>query len=368
MADCVAAEDARQGAVTGKTIEDQDRAWRRWKEYANSIGIGNDLFLDGLPKPNRIKIMGAFAMALREGRFSKRTHAPLAEGTIRNTISFMASTFRDNDRPNPTKDDDGKLGRLLSRLFRAFRNKDPAPKQQKALPATVLIELSNLQATESQRARFELSAGAMFFCMRSREYLKVPQAEKGRTDIIRLRCIIFRRGRRIIRHDDPELEYADNVTIIFEMQKKDERDDSVTHWCTNHPILCPVRLWATVVKRIKSYPGTDDNTPVSAVWRNNRIEHITSKEIIDAINASAEAIGWDNLGVKKGDFGTHSIRSGGAMAMYLDEVSIYTIMLIGRWSSEAFLKYIRKQVDKFTYNIAKRMLKHLKFRHLPLVD
>ena len=82
MADCVAAEDARQGAVTGKTIEDQDRAWRRWKEYANSIGIGNDLFLDGLPKPNRIKIMGAFAMALREGRFSKRTHAPLAEGTI----------------------------------------------------------------------------------------------------------------------------------------------------------------------------------------------------------------------------------------------------------------------------------------------
>jgi hypothetical protein len=81
MADCVAAEDARQGAVTGKTIEDH-RAWRRWEEYANSIGIGDDLFLDGLSKPNRIKIMGAFAMALREGRFSKRTHAPLAEGTI----------------------------------------------------------------------------------------------------------------------------------------------------------------------------------------------------------------------------------------------------------------------------------------------
>jgi hypothetical protein len=111
--------------------------------------------------------MGAFAMALREGRFSKRTHAPLAEGTIRNTILFVASTFRDNDRPNPTKDDDGELGRLLSRLFRAFRNKDQAPKQQKALQATVLIELSKLQATESQQARFELSAGALFFCMRS---------------------------------------------------------------------------------------------------------------------------------------------------------------------------------------------------------
>ena len=56
------------------------------------------------------------------------------------------------------------------------------------------------------------------------------------------------------------------------------------------------------------------------------------------------------------------------MAMYLDEIPIYTIMLIGRWSSDAFLDYIRKQVDQFTYNIAERMLKHLDFRHLPLVD
>ena len=92
----------------------------------------------------------------------------------------------------------------------------------------------------------------------------------------------------------------------------------------------PVRSWAVVVKRIRSYPGTDDNTPVSAVWRNNRIKHITSKEIIDAINTSAEAIGWDKLGVKKGDFGTHSIRSGGAMAMALDDVPPFRIMMIGR--------------------------------------
>jgi hypothetical protein len=33
--------------------------------------------------------------------------------------------------------------------------------------------------------------------------------------------------------------------------------------------------------------------------------------------------------VKKGDFGTHSIDSGAAMAMYLDEIPIYTIMMIG---------------------------------------
>jgi hypothetical protein len=46
-------------------------------------------------------------------------------------------------------------------------------------------------------------------------------------------------------------------------------------------------------------------------------------------SCAAEAIGWDRLGVKKGDFGTHSIDSGAAMAMYLDEIPIYTIMMIG---------------------------------------
>jgi hypothetical protein len=46
MADLFAAEIAREGAVTGSTLEDQARAWARWKEYANSIGLEQGHFLD----------------------------------------------------------------------------------------------------------------------------------------------------------------------------------------------------------------------------------------------------------------------------------------------------------------------------------
>ena len=35
---------------------------------------------------------------------------------------------------------------------------------------------------------------------------------------------------------------------------------------------------------------------------------------------AAESIGYANFGVEKGDFGIHSIRSGGTMAMALDNV------------------------------------------------
>jgi hypothetical protein len=48
----------------------------------------------------------------------------------RRTLFLIVSlTFRDNDQPNPTRDEDGELGRLLSRLFQTFRAKDPAEKQ-----------------------------------------------------------------------------------------------------------------------------------------------------------------------------------------------------------------------------------------------
>ncbi len=53
------------------------------------------------------------------------------------------------------------------------------------------------------------------------------------------------------------------------------------------------------------------------------------------------------------------------MAMYLGERPIFMIMLIGRWSSDAFLRYIRKQVMEFSQNVAKMMLLCLNFRHIP---
>ena len=42
-----------------------------------------------------------------------------------------------------------------------------------------------------------------------------------------------------------------------------------------------------------------------------------------------------------------------------------TIRLIGRWKSDSFLKYIRKQVQEFSSNISKRMLEHENFTHIP---
>ena len=118
------------------------------------------------------------------------------------------------------------------------------------------------------------------------------------------------------------------------------------------------------MKRIKKYPGSSQHTPISTVLNHGIIKHITSDHVVDALRNAVGAIGKERLGFKKENVGTHSIRSGAAIAMYLGECPVFMIMLIGHWSSEAFLRYIRKQVMEFSQNVAKK-ISCQNFRHIP---
>ena len=60
------------------------------------------------------------------------------------------------------------------------------------------------------------------------------------------------------------------------------------------------------------------------------------------LRAVVELIGEAKLGFTKEDVGFHSIPLGGAMATFLSGVSEIIIKRVGRWSSDAFLEYIRE--------------------------
>jgi hypothetical protein len=45
------------------------------------------------------------------------------------------------------------------------------------------------------------------------------------------------------------------------------------------------------------------------------------------------------------------------MAMYLSVVPVFTFMLLGRWNSDAFLRYIRKQVKELSSGTSNMMIK-----------
>ena len=64
------------------------------------------------------------------------------------------------------------------------------------------------------------------------------------------------------------------------------------------------------------------------------------------------------------EVGLHSIQAGGAMAMFLSGICEIIIQRVGRWSSFAFLKYIREQVECFTAGVSQKMLAFKCYHHI----
>jgi hypothetical protein len=125
MADLSAALAARQATVGGGTHEKNAWSWNCYVEYCNSIRLGGNYFLDRMPRQHRIEIIGAFAMAVRQGQFLQEGDGPLAKNTVSNTINAVAVAFRENGQEDPHKDAERNVGRLLQQQLRSYKKDGP---------------------------------------------------------------------------------------------------------------------------------------------------------------------------------------------------------------------------------------------------
>jgi hypothetical protein len=228
------------------------------------------------------------------------------------------------------------------------------------MTASVLRKFYSLAISAFDKALCELFIGAFFFAMRSCEYVKVQGTR--RTKLLTLRNIKFLRGRRSLAHADTNLQNADCVSITFEFQKKESKGDTITQHRSSDPILCPVKVWSRVVQRIHNYNNSSPDTSVNYfVYPDSTTHHFSGKELLHRIRLAAATLGEQELGFDPKRLGLHSARSGAAMAMYLAGVPVFTIMLLGRWSSDAFLRYIRKQVQEFSKGVSQKMISNERF-------
>ena len=154
--------------------------------------------------------------------------------------------------------------------------------------------------------------------------------------------------------------------IAFEFQKNDWRHHTVHQFATGDKLLCPVKAGARIVKRVLAIPNADRNSKICLCQtEDGSISSINSAQALPRLRAVVESMGEATLGFCPEDIGLHSIRSGGAMAMFLSGMSTIIIMRIGHWSSEAFLECIREQVKNFTCGVSKKMLQ---FEHFHTIN
>jgi hypothetical protein len=276
----------------------------------------------------------------------------------------MAAAFRSHGYPNPSHDAHGELDWNLARQYRSYKLNDPKKIQQKAVPLSVISLIAQVNMTDLQCATAQLVIGAFFFACRSCEYLQVPKPEEKKTKILMLADIAFFKNDVKLPHTTSlMLVTVDRVSITFISQKNGRKNDTLTQWKTYDKVLCPVLQWAAIIHRISKYTSATSDTPVLAFWARGLIKHVTGKIVENALGDSVVALGEAKLRIYCHEIGTHSIRPGGAMAMYLGGVLVFAIMLIGCWSSTAFMNYIRKQIEEFSLNISTPMLSVQHFQH-----
>jgi hypothetical protein len=208
----------------------------------------------------------------------------------------------------------------------------------------------------------EIAIVAYFYAMRSCEITATPTP--GRTKITRLRGVVFRDARnKEIPHTSPKLSAAFRVTVTFENQKNGLKMDRRTHERTGDPVMCPVLRLASLIKRIlKADSSAGPDTPVSTVWEADGRSIVTSDELRRQLRSSCtRGGGTGTFGYGASDIGTRSIRSGAAMGLFLMNHPVAKIMILGRWSSDAFLVYIRPQVLEWTNQMSTDMIRNDSF-------
>jgi hypothetical protein len=358
--------DAQDKGVTLDTHSKYARSWRIWNEFLKKIPT-NDKYLNGFTQNERNTILCVFMDTVKNGKFNKQSKS-VQGTTAQKDADNVAKIIEASGWPDPRLTESGKQSLQYKRQTSNYKSRDGASKHQKALPPEVYRWWIRQATHNREKARANLLAGALFFGMRSCEYSKTPKSETQKTLPIRPCDIVFCIGNEVIDHNDNRITIADSVEITFVLQKNGEVEDQILQFHTNDIELCPVKHWSYNIQRLCSYPNYNPTWPVYYYFdvNTNKTSHISSHEIIIDIRASVDGIGEKILGFTSKDVGTHSNRAAFAMMHYLAGTPVFTLMLLGRWMSGAFLRYIEKQVKEFSIGASDRMLTCNTFYNLPV--
>lgn len=192
-------------------------------------------------------------------------------------------------------------------------------KETESSPSICAKKMNKLSTTHWEVVVTHLLSLALFFAMRSYKYLETRYPEENRRTHI-LRCKHFKlKNGSILPHSSSlqVLESADLITKTFEFQKNDWRNHTVHIFTSGDMLLCTVISGAKIVKRARLIPGLNDEKKIcNFLIEDRKVISTNSAQGLPRLRTIVESIGKPKLGFSREDVGLHSLRSGGAIAIF----------------------------------------------------
>ena len=202
--------------------------------------------------------------------------------------------------------------------------------------------------------------GFFFFAARCCEYCKT--AKEGKTKRVQIGDLRFlkTRTREVEIDEGTDLSKVKYVSITFRDQKNGRKMETRTQGRTGDPVFDPVLRLASAVRRIKrNVSDWKRDTDICTIGKRANVLRLTDKIVLETIRSVCRIGGGkDAFGFGPDEIGNRSLRSGAAMTLALSKKNWNSIqiMILGRWNSDAFMRYLRPQVLELTSDMAADMI------------
>ena len=156
---------------------------------------------------------------------------------------------------------------------------------------------------------------------------------------------------------------------MFDDQKNAVRGEQVSHRSNSDPFFCPAKALGRIARRLK-LAGAAPDTPIFMHY-NPRPGHqgwypVKPAFITNALRHAANTV-LPVTGIEPRLLSARSLRPGGATALLCAGVDGNAVQLLGRWKSDAMLRYLRIQAATVANNFAQLMLDHGSYTFAPQV-
>jgi hypothetical protein len=152
------------------------------------------------------------------------------------------------------------------------------------------------------------------------------------------------------------------VRLLFTTQKNGTAGEKIAHGCTGDHLLCPTRAVARLAKHLRQLQAPR-TTPLHCTDPVTRLS-VHARHITAALRHAAR-LAHPTTGIDPNKLTARSLRPGGATALLCAQIDSDTIKLVGRWKSDAMLRYLHAQAFPALGNLAHAMFRHGSFTFLP---
>ncbi len=247
----------------------------------------------------------------------------------------------------------------IARQLESFRRTDAPTCPQLAVPVGIpnwIFRSSRNSQRPQVRAIGELSLMAFYFLLRVGEYTQATTRCSTCTQAFRLQDVQFYKNQAPITLTQllSNPQAPGMVCLKIDNQKNGRHGQIISHHAISID-CCPVKAVTARVLALLTMGATP--TTLICAYRmqpQSLPAHISNEDIVTAVRLaithSQVTPGYDPEHV-----GSHSLRAGGAMALFQNGADATTIMKLGRWTSTAFMTYLHEQIDVLSCGAASRM-------------